>query len=53
MQDCKKCHNDTFGVREKCHFPITMAESEKIFLIEVAKNEKNKAITSQIEWTAE
>ena len=42
MRDCKKCQNDTFGVREKCHFLI-QEESEKIFLIVVPKKEKNKA----------
>ncbi len=42
MRDCKKCQNDTFGVRKKCHFLIQIEESEKIFLIEVPKKEKNK-----------
>ena len=41
MRDCKKCKNDTFGVRKKCHFLIQIEESEKIFLIEVPKKEKN------------
>lgn len=43
MRDCKKCQNDTFGVRKKCHFLIQIEESEKIFLIEVPKKEKSKA----------
>jgi len=29
MRNCKKCQNDTFGVREKCHFFIQREESEK------------------------
>ena len=43
MRDCKKCQNDTFGVREKCHFLIQIEESEKKFLIEVPKKEKSNA----------
>ena len=53
MRDCKKCKNDTFGVRKKCHFLIQIEESEKNFLIEVPKKEKTKQIISQIESMAE
>lgn len=43
MRDCKKCQNNTFGVRGKCHFLIQIEESEKIFFIEMPKKEKIKA----------
>ena len=53
MRDCKKCQNDTFGVRKKCHFLIQIEESEIIFLIEMPKKRKTKQIITQNERMAE